>query len=61
MEWMKSYIGILVTGGAVIVLGILVTQGLLSDEWADRALGFFLGAGGVGAVALRVTPKPTPE
>lgn len=57
MGILQTYGGILITVTIVVVVGVLVTQGLLGDKYADLATGIILGGGGGFLAGVKTTPK----
>lgn len=53
MHFLGSYAGVWGTAAIVVVVGVLVTQGILDGKFADIALGFITGGAFGGAVGLK--------
>lgn len=57
MDYLKTYVGIVITVGLVVAVGVLGTQGLLDGKYADMATGLIIGGGGGIAIGTKITPK----
>ena len=56
--FLQTYLGILLAIVVVVAVGVLVSNGLLSDKYADLATGIILGGGGGIAIGAKIQPKP---
>lgn len=55
--FLQTYIGLGISVGLIVLVGVLASQGLLGGDVQDLVTGLVLGGGGGLMVGAKITPK----